>query len=174
MISLSLLLAFSIVFYGLKDDIQTSDAAVILGSKVEMNGQPSARLTARLDRGLALYKSGVTHILIVSGGTGIEGFNEATVMRSYLHQKGIPLSSIIVDEQGNNTEATAKHCAEIMKSHNFKSVILITQYFHVARTHLALKGQNIETIHSAHAYYFELRDVYSLTLRGGKNRFSSD
>ena len=64
------LLVFLIIFDGLSDDIQSSDVAVILGSKVELTGRPSVRLAARLDRGIELYKSGMTKTLIVSGGTG--------------------------------------------------------------------------------------------------------
>lgn len=156
------LLAFLIIFDGFSDDIQPSDVAVILGSKVELSGRPSARLAARLDRGIELYKSGVTKTLIVSGGTGTEGFNEALIMRDYLAGKGVPLSEVIVDGMGFNTEETAKNCAMIMKLHNFKSVIVVTQYFHVPRTRMALKSNNIYDVHSAHARYFEVRDIYSI------------
>lgn len=155
------LLVFVIIFDGLSDDIQPSDVAVILGSKVELTGRPSARLTARLNRGIELYKSGVTKTLLVSGGTGTEGFNEAHVMRDYLSGKGVPLSRIIVDDMGFNTEETAKNCATIMKLHNFKSVLVVTQYFHIFRTRMALKSNHIYDVRSAHAQYFEFRDIYS-------------
>ena len=156
------LLVFLIIFDGLSDDIQSSDVAVILGSKVELTGRPSVRLAARLDRGIELYKSGMTKTLIVSGGTGTEGFNEALVMRDYLFGKGVPLSQIIVDSMGFNTEETAKNCATIMKLHNFKSVIVVTQYFHISRTRIALKSNHIYDVRSAHAQYFEFRDIYSI------------
>lgn len=154
-------LAFLIILDGLIDDVQPSDAAVILGSKVELTGRPSARLAARLDRGMELYKAGITKTLIVSGGTGEEGFDEAIIMRDYLLGLGVPPSAIIVDSMGFNTEQTAKNCATIMKSHNFKSVIVVTQYFHITRTRMALKANYIDHIHSAHARYFEIRDIYS-------------
>jgi vancomycin permeability regulator SanA len=153
--------ALLIVVAGLMDDIQTSDVAVILGSKVELNGQPSARLAARLDKGLALYRTGVTTTLIVSGGTGVEGFSEAIIMRDYLSQRGVPLANIIVDENGFNTDATAKNCAAIMRARGFHSVIVVTQYFHIARTTMALRFQDVRNVHSAHAHYLEMRDIYS-------------
>ena len=152
---------FAIIFDGLSDDVPHSDVAVILGSKVELSGYPSARLAARLDRGIALYRAGVIKTLIVSGGTGKEGFSEAIVMRDYLFRMGVPLSGIIVDELGYNTEETARNCAAIMQLNGFKSVIVVTQYFHVSRTRMALKYHDIKDIHSAHAHYFELRDIYS-------------
>lgn len=157
-----LLSALVICANGLADDVQISDVAVVLGSKVISTGLPSDRLAARLDRAYALYKVGVVKALIVSGSTGVEGFDEAEVMRSYLLRIGVPDAKIIVDSKGTNTEETAKNCARLMKLHGFKSVIVVTQYFHVPRTRLALKAYGIDEIHSAHAYFFELRDIYSI------------
>ena len=169
----------AIAFDGLAENIRPSDVAVILGSKVELSGRPSARLRARLDRGAALYKTGTAKWLIVSGGVEPAGQNEALVMRDYLTTLGVPAQRIILDAAGNNTEATAKNCAAIMKSHGFKSLILVTQYFHVSRTRVALNRYGIQGVHSAYARYFELRDVFSLTreavalpvywLRGARN-----
>ena len=101
-------------------------------------------------------------MLIVSGGTGVEGFSEAIVMRDYLLGQGVPWSNILVDAAGSNTEATAKNCAAIMRARGFISVIVVTQYFHVARTKMALRFQHVEQVHSAHAAYVEWRDVYSI------------
>ena len=157
-----LLTAMIIVIEGLSDDIQTSDVAVILGSKVELNGQPSARLIARLDKAQALYTAKVVKNFIVSGGTGKEGFDEATVMHDYLVRAGIPAAAIIVDSNGDNTQDTARNCASLMKAHGFKSVIIVTQYFHISRTRLALHAYGINEVHSAHAQFFELRDIYSI------------
>ena len=160
--SAAILLALAIIADGLTDDVRSSDIAIILGSKVELDGHPSARLAARLDTGLALYRTGATKVLMVSGGTGVEGFSEAIVMRDYLYQLGVPLSDIIVDENGFNTDDTAKNCAAFMRVHGLKSVIVVTQYFHVSRTKMALKFYGVGTVYSAHAAFVELRDMYSI------------
>ena len=147
---------------GMADDLEPADVGVVLGSKVELSGKPSARLAARLDRGAALYAAGVFRHVIVSGGTGVEGFDEAAVMRDYLVAKGVPAQAIIVDSAGATTEATARNCASLMVSHGFKRVTVVTQYFHVPRTRLALRRYGVSSIGSAHAHYFELRDLYSI------------
>ncbi len=147
---------------GMADDLRPSDVGVVLGSKVELSGQPSARLAARLDRGASLYTEGVFRHLIVSGGTGVEGFDEAAVMRDYLVGKGVPVGAIIVDSAGATTDATARNCASLMKTHGFKRVTVVTQYFHVPRSRLALRRYGITEIGSAHARFFELRDLYSI------------
>ena len=147
---------------GMADDLRPTDVGMVLGSKVELSGRPSARLAARLDRGADLYTDGVVKQLIVSGGTGVEGFDEAAVMRDYLVGKGVPTSAIIVDSAGATTEASARNCASLMAARGFKSVTVITQYFHVPRTRLALRSYGVTTVGSAHAHFFELRDLYSI------------
>lgn len=158
-------LAGAIAFTGLHDDVQLSDVGIVLGSKVMPDGAPSARLRARLDRAAELYRQGVFKHVIVSGGTGVEGFSEALVMADYLvRRRGVPRLAILVDEHGDDTEATARNSAAVMRAHGFGSALVVTQYFHIARCRYALRHAGIEEVHSAHAYYFEPRDAYS-TLR---------
>jgi vancomycin permeability regulator SanA len=147
---------------GMADDLRPTDVGVVLGSKVELSGRPSARLAARLDRGASLYADGVVKQLIVSGGTGVEGFDEAAVMRDYLVGKGVPAGAIIVDSAGATTDDTARNCASLMRARGFRSVTVISQYFHIPRTRLALRSYGVATIGSAHARFFELRDLYSI------------
>src|SRR5215207_9219905 len=78
-----------IVADGLTDEIERADAAVVLGNTVERDGQPSERLKARLEKAVELYEKNLVGVIIVSGGFGAEGFEEADVMRDYLVSKNI-------------------------------------------------------------------------------------
>ncbi|MFX7825239.1 YdcF family protein, partial [Acinetobacter baumannii] len=79
-------------------------------------GTPSDRLRARLDKAAELYRQGMFPCIIVSGGTGKEGFSEAQVMAAYLSEvQTVPRSAILLDEQGNTTMATAVNSAAIMQ-----------------------------------------------------------
>ncbi|URN93760.1 MAG: YdcF family protein [Candidatus Pristimantibacillus lignocellulolyticus] len=151
-----------VVIDGLNDELKHVDAAVVLGNKVEVNGQPSIRLKARLDRSIELYKDGYYSFIIVSGGTGKEGFDEARVMKSYLVDKGIPEDNIIEDNNGYNSYMTAQNTSKIMDELKFESVMVISQYFHVSRTKLAFSKMDIKEVYSAHAKIFEIRDIYSI------------
>jgi vancomycin permeability regulator SanA len=152
-----------IVVDGLRDDVQMSDVAVVLGSKVMPDGTPSDRLRARLDKAADLYRRGMFKRIIVSGGTGAEGFNEALVMATYLaDRQSIPRTAILLDEHGDTTEATALNSVVLMKANGLKSALVVTQFFHVPRSRYALHRAGVETVYSAHANYFELRDLYSL------------
>lgn len=72
--------AIAVTADGLRDNARASDVGVVLGSKVMPDGTPSDRLRARLDKAADLYRQGMFGHIIVSGGTGVEGFSEAQVM----------------------------------------------------------------------------------------------
>src|SRR5438045_9521138 len=83
-------------------------------------------------------------------------------MRHYLIAKNIPESDIILDHDGYDTHKTAVNAKKIMQANNFRSVTIVSQYFHITRTRLAFQKAGIENIYAAHAEYFEIRDVYSI------------
>lgn len=151
-----------IIIDGLNDELEPVDAAVVLGNKVEPNGEPSERLQARLDKSVELYERGYFPMIIVSGGLGKEGFDEATVMKAYLVDKGVPDDRIIEDPNGYNSFMTAQNSSKIMEQSNLESAMVITQYFHVSRTKLAFRKMDIKEVYAAHANFFEFRDLYSI------------
>jgi vancomycin permeability regulator SanA len=150
-----------LVASGLQDRKGHADVALVLGSKVERNGAPSKRLQSRLDRTVELYKEGYFPTVIVSGGLGKEGYDEAAVMKIYLAKNGIPSNRIIMDSNGSTTYASAQNTLRIARQKNFKGVFVISQYFHIPRTVLALNRFGIATVYSAHANIYEFRDIYS-------------
>jgi vancomycin permeability regulator SanA len=156
------LAAGAIVVSGLRDDIRPADVAVVLGNEVMPDGTPHPRLAARLDAALALYDSGVVKNVIVSGGIGLEGFDESAVMKRYLVGRGIPAARIVADSLGLTTAATARNAAAIMRRNRWSSAVVVSQYFHIPRCRLALRRAGIAPVYSAHARYFEPRDLYSI------------
>lgn len=146
---------------GLNDKIGKADVALVLGNTVNTDGTPSPRLQARLDKTLELYRDGYFPTIIVSGGVGIEGYDEAKVMGDYLVSHGVPADQIIMDNEGINTSASAKKTLRILNESNKKSVLVVSQYFHLPRARLALERLAISPIYSAHANFFEWRDIYS-------------
>ncbi len=152
----------SLLWDGFHDDIKPCDMGLVFGNTVYPNGAPSPRLTARLDRAIELYHKNFFSVVFVSGGVGKEGQDEALVMREYLIQRGIPPAQISADQKGITTFHTATNAASLMKELNLESAMVVTQYFHVSRSKLAMKRCGVVKIFSAHAYYFEWRDLYSI------------
>lgn len=158
-----LLHAGLIVWDGLSDEVAPADLIVVLGNKVEPDETPSLRLQARLDRAFDLYQQNYSAYILVSGGVGVEGFDEAEVMKAYLVRRGVPTSQVWVDPQGVDTRATAKNTKKFLEEHQLHSVLIVSQYYHISRCKLAFSQEGIKEISSAHAKMGpELRDPYSL------------
>jgi len=154
--------AIFIISDGLIDEIHPADVAIVPGNTVNRDGKPSPRLQARLDKTVELYQKELFSSIIVSGGVGVEGFDEAVVMRQYLIAKNIPADNIHLDSEGKTTDLTAKNSAQIMKRNNWHSALIVSQYFHISRTRLAFRNYGISPVYTAHANYFEMRDLYSI------------
>lgn len=149
-----------IITDGLKDEVVASDLVVILGNKVNKNGQLSERLKSRVDKGLEYYQKGYCQQILVSGALGKEGHLEGDAMAAYLRQKGVPSSAILIDNKGHNTQATAQNTKTLFPSQT--SITIISQYYHISRTRLAFQKAGFTSIYGVHADYFELRDFYSI------------
>ncbi|GAB2947768.1 hypothetical protein GCM10027048_10940 [Hymenobacter coalescens] len=147
---------------GLQDRIGPADSLLILGNTVHADGSLSDRLRARLDKGLALYRAGLAPKIVVSGGLGREGHYEGLAMSQYLVAQGVPRAAIIVDNLGNTTRASAENFARLATRCRFRSVIVVSQFYHLTRSKYLLLRAGHFQVYSAHAPYFELRDGYSL------------
>lgn len=150
-----------LVLAGLRDDVGKADIALVLGNKIELSGIPSDRLKARLDKTIELYHAGLFPLVIASGGVGKEGFDEALVMRDYLAAHGIPKDNVIMDNKGTTTFDSAQNTRRIMQQKHLKSVFVVSQYFHLPRSRLALNRTGIDEVRSASPHFFEMRDLYS-------------
>lgn len=147
---------------GLHDDKRSADAAVVPGNQVYADGTLSKRLQKRVEHSAWLYREGRVKYIIVSGGRGKEGYDEGTAMKEYLAGQGIPENVIIADNKGVNTLATVKNTVKIMNDNNFKSIIAVSQYFHLPRIKMLFKKYGYRNICTSAPKYFELRDIYSL------------
>lgn len=154
--------AGAIALLGFRDHATTADIIVVPGNTVRPDGTVSPRLQSRLDVALQLYREGLAPAIFVSGGTGREGRDEAAAMAAYLVAQGVAPRAIIQDPLGVDTGATAVNAAHYLRTHQLHSAIVATQYFHVARTTLALERSGVRVAGTRHARYFELRDAYSL------------
>ena len=148
---------------GARDDAGQADVAVILGNKVHPSGQPSQHLRERLQRGLALFESGEVQHVIVSGGLGVEGHEEAEVMARWLVERGVPRERIVIDREGNTTWDTASHAAAIMRERGWISACVVSQYFHLTRSKLALRRNGVEDVRGVRAELnLTRKELYSL------------
>jgi vancomycin permeability regulator SanA len=157
-----LLLSAALAAAGLLTRARGADVAVILGNTVYRDGTPSPRLAARLDRAKRCYDQRQCRMLFVSGGIEPSGTDEAASMRAWLIRNGVPAADIVVDAAGNDTWATARHASEFMHERGLTSAVVVTQYFHLPRTMLALERFGVPEVSGAYPRFWEGRDLYSV------------
>ena len=121
-----------IITDGLRPDDGIADAIVVLGNKVEKNGVPSQRLRDRLNKAIMIFQDGRAKYIIVSGGIGAEGYDEAITMKNYLLIHDIPEICIITDSNGVNARATAKFTSAVFRKKIIVQLLLFlnTLIFH--------------------------------------------
>lgn len=137
----------------LVDNYGKADLIVVFGNKVERTGIVSERLKRRLDKAVKLYAAGVSKKIIVSGATGVEGFNEPLVMKKYLLDCKVPQDVVIIDEKGYNTFATVKNVKSMLAAEKMPDpeIIIVTDYYHMARARLAFNRAGFSRIGCARA-----------------------
>lgn len=148
---------------GCSDEDAPADLAVVLGNHVSADGTLSGRLRRRLDRALALYREGKVPTILVSGGRDPGSPFEAEAMKRYLVEQGVPADAVVEDRGGQNTFLTARFTADYMQQHGLRSVIAVSQYYHISRSKLALRRFGVPEVRGAHAAMeLEPREPWSL------------
>ena len=141
-----------------------ADLIVVLGNEVLADGRPSPRLQARLDAALLAYQAGLAPRVLVSGGVEPGGQNEASVMAADLAARGVPQPAILQDSLGVDTFATTRNVAALLHSLGIGQgrVLVVTQWFHIPRTLLALRRFGVHGTSAAWPRFTEPRDAMAL------------
>jgi uncharacterized SAM-binding protein YcdF (DUF218 family) len=147
-----------IVFDGLTDFGEKADVALVLGQ-----AGPDQLTSERpsLDRVIELYQAGDFSSIIVSGPA--PGLDEAPGgMESYLARHGIPSSVLIKLETGGTARAMARRVAAIMKARQFESVIIVSDYYRMTLTKLALSHEGTLEVGKAHVGKLQTGDALKI------------
>lgn len=114
--------------------------AIVFGANVAA-GQPSPYLARRLDVALDLYRRGKVTVILVTGDNSRPDYDEPTVMRTYLVDRGVPAERIVRDFAGFDTWAS---CARAKKIFGVDHATLVTQDFHLPRALLLCRAAGID------------------------------
>ncbi len=118
---------------------QPVDAIVVLGA-AQYNGKPSPVLKARLDTVLAAYDEGASKWIVVTGGKmSGDNFTEAQSSRTYLIAHGVPADHILMENTGRDSWQSLEGAAAVLRGHNFKSVLMVSDGFHLFRVKLMMR-----------------------------------
>lgn len=151
---------------GSPDAPQAADCIIVPGARVVGN-VPSRSLESRLDRAVELYRAGMGEAIIVCGGQGPnETASEASVMRAYLIQAGIPQERIVVEDRSLNTRQNLRFARQVMQHNGWQSAVIATSDFHAARTLATAKQEGLTEVSVAKVRY-AWPGKYAAVLREG-------
>jgi vancomycin permeability regulator SanA len=128
--------------FATKDINDKYDIGMILGCSVLKDGRPSLMLRDRLDKGIELYNKGIVEYLLISGDHS-DDYSEINTMYDYLIENGIDKNKILIDKKGHST---SRSLLNYNKKYNDKSLIIITQEYHLYRAIYIAKKINIKAI----------------------------
>lgn len=94
-------------------------------------------LTARVDHGVALYRSHYAAKLLMSGGTDKEdNVNEAETMKKMAIESGVPAADILMEKESTSTYENLALSKQILDKAGLHSVIIVTDPYTNARAGL--------------------------------------
>lgn len=140
--------------YGLNDNAQyNEDAIIVLGAAVQ-GDVPSRSLADRLNTAVKYHKENPEAVIVVSGGKGPqENVTEAYAMEQYLIKNGVSKDKIIKEENATSTYENFLYSKEILDKNleaGYK-VSFVSNEYHIYRARGIAKKiglTNVTHIHS--------------------------
>ncbi len=117
-----------------RDETRSADVILVLGAAVWPNEQPSPSLRARTERAIGLFRDSYASHLILSGGLGRHGPEEAEIMRRLAVQAGIPSEVLILDRDARSTWESLLGAREIMLDRGWDTILIVSDPFHLKRS----------------------------------------
>lgn len=107
-----------------------ADAILVLGARVWDDGQPSAILKDRLQKGVDLYDAGASDRLLMSGDHGQDNYDEVNAMKDFVVEQGVPPEVVFMDHAGFSTYESLYRARDIFQ---IKTVVIVSQQYHLYR-----------------------------------------
>jgi uncharacterized SAM-binding protein YcdF (DUF218 family) len=126
--------------YGFQDQARPADVIVILGSQVYPGARPGPALTRRTQHAVALYSKGLAPVIICSGGqAGSESSTEAAAACHLAASLGVPPAALLLEDKARSTEENALDTAAIMAAHGWRTVVVVSDGYHLYRADLLFR-----------------------------------
>lgn len=122
-----------------------ADCIIVLGAKVNSEGEPSVSLLRRLEKALECYENGLAPCIIVCGAQGgDEPCTEAAAMKKWLVEQGVPEEDIVEEDRSTSTEENLANAKAIMEEMGLESCIVTTNAYHLTRAMWIARDTGLE------------------------------
>lgn len=153
-------------------NVAPADCIVVLGASVWPGAQPSPVLKDRIARAAELYHQGVAKKIICTGGLGKYPPAEAEICKQNLMQAGVAASDIIMELASHSTADQAEIIKKICDEKGYKSIALVTSFYHEKRALKLFRVAGFNDIQDARCTherfedlnYWVARDALALTV----------
>lgn len=147
-VAIPALLAGRIWWVARQDDRSPADVIIVLGT-TQYDGRPSSIFTARLEHALVLHAQGVAPVVLTVGGSRPgDRFTEAQAAADYLMADGLTADEVAVVGEGSDTLGSIRAAAEVMRSNDWTSAVLVTDPWHVLRSRTIARDAGIDAVGS--------------------------
>lgn len=107
------------------------DCIVVLGARVNQDGNPSLMLQSRLEMAITLYENDTSDKMLLSGDHGQHEYDEVNNMMDYiLKNSEIPKENVFLDHAGFSTYESTYRAKEVFE---VKKAVFVTQKYHLYR-----------------------------------------
>lgn len=111
--------------------IEAADSAVVLSTKVHLQGQLNPCLVSRVEAGVALWRAGKVKRLVMSGGINRDFHYGSKTMKILAERMGVPAEAVVLESESADTYQNIIYSTELVK--NDHSVVLVSSGFHLRR-----------------------------------------
>ena len=152
-VSVALLVALLLGYYlitlwqvwstGRSEQARPVDAIVVMGA-AQYDGRPSPQLAARLDQVVEIWPDDNASLVVVTGGNQPgDRFTEAEASATYLIERGIPESAILLENAGSDTIDSLDRVAAMLDERGLDTVLIVTDPYHALRSRMVAEEQGL-------------------------------
>jgi uncharacterized SAM-binding protein YcdF (DUF218 family) len=128
---------------GASDQAQPAEVIVILGARVEPDGQPGPDLRVRTLHAVSLYQQGLAPYVICTGGYHNDRLSAAAVACNLAISQGVPQDRALLADGSMTTGEDAARTRDLVAAHGWQTAILVSHPLHLERARLLFEEQGI-------------------------------
>lgn len=111
-----------------------ADCMIVLGARIQPDGQMSHALQYRCETALCLWREGLAKTIFLCGGQcTMDPCPEAGVMKAFFMENGVPEDCLIVEDKSTNTIQNLRNAKMIMEERGYACAAMITSDYHLTR-----------------------------------------
>lgn len=128
---------------GTHDQARQADAIIVLGARVEADGQPGPDLKVRTLHAVDIFQRGLAPYLICTGGYHDDHLSAAAVACDLAVSQGMPAEKVLLADGSMTTREDAASARDLMVARGWQTAILVSHPLHLERARLLFEGEGL-------------------------------